>query len=192
MTLVTSSLHRLFCARGICPETQRKQPSGLAGRQCTSPRPSESSSQPSLSDREQDILFPPRAMASWVFAQPVGGGTLTQFLLIDSLICFFVRSTNTVKGRYGARPLLDTRPVTVVFHPLGLGSLVSHQPPFPGCLLHAAFPGLPCVSQKGLGFAVEADNSEISLATVRFSLRFHVAGACFCSSDAPASHALWV
>lgn len=49
--------------------------------------------------------------------------------------------------------------VTVVFCPLGHRFLMSYQPLFLGCLLHAAFPGFPCVSQKELGFAVETNNS---------------------------------
>lgn len=38
---------------------------------------------------------------------------------------------------------------------------MSDYRPVPGSLLHAAFPSLSCVSQKGLGLAVEINNSDI-------------------------------
>ena len=42
-------------------------------------------------------------------------------------------------------------------------SSMSDHSPVPDCVLHSAFSSLSWVSQKGLGFAVETNNSEISL-----------------------------
>lgn len=102
-----------------------------------------------------------RAVASWVFAQPVGRGRLIWFLLIHSLICSLVHSTNIFKARYGARPLLGTGPShsSFLFSPPQIPHV--GPSPVPGCLLHSAFPSLTCVSQKGRGFAVEINSSEI-------------------------------
>lgn len=100
-------------------------------------------------------------MASWVFAQPVGGGRLIRFPLIHTLIGFLVHSALPRPGL--AQGLCwALQPVTVVF-----SSFVSESPPVPGCLLHSAFPGLSCVGQEGLGFTVETNNSEISLGNIK-------------------------
>lgn len=132
---MTSLIH-LLCAKGICLLPRRIAHEAL--------------SWPSLSAQSRmfcSLEAPPRAVASCVFSQPVGGGRLIQSLVILSLICFLVLSAFLRPGM--ARGLCWTlQSVIVVFC-----SFMSDHPRVPGC-------------QRGLDFAVETSSSEISLRTV--------------------------
>lgn len=131
MTFVTTSLH-LLCAQSVC----------LLPRSTAH----EALSWSSLRDHSRafcSLEAPLRAVASWVFAQPVGGGRLIWFLLIHSLICFSVHSAFPRPGMaWGLCWALQ--PVIMVFY-----SSMSDHSPVPGSVLHPASQVFPGLVRKG-------------------------------------------